>query len=106
MTHMGDPTVTVSPSATRISVTTPLAGEGISVSTLSVEISTRTSSSLTASPTFFAHRRTVPSVTVSPSWGIVTVVDMSLLTLRRPRTALPVASPPVGGGRTFRPTPA
>ena len=40
------PTVTVSPSSTRISLTVPLAGEGSSTSTLSVEISTIVSSSL------------------------------------------------------------
>ena len=40
------PTVTVSPSATRISLTVPVAGEGSSTSTLSVEISTIVSSSL------------------------------------------------------------
>ncbi len=55
-------------------MTTPAAGEGTSVSTLSVEISTRTSSTAIESPTFFAHRRMVPSVTVSPNWGMVTVV--------------------------------
>ena len=52
----------------------PEAGEGISVSTLSVEISTSGSSAATASPTFFSHRVTVPSVTDSPSSGISTGV--------------------------------
>ncbi len=70
------PTSTVSPSATRISSTVPDAGDGTSVSTLSVEISTSTSSAATGSPTCFAQDRIVPSVTVSPNCGIVTVVDM------------------------------
>ena len=65
------PTETVSPSGTRISVTVPLTGEGTSESTLSVETSNRTSSSATASPTRLCHFVIVPSVTVSPSCGIV-----------------------------------
>ena len=44
-------------------------GEGISVSTLSVETSSRGSSASTRSPTCFSHRLTVPSVTLSPSAG-------------------------------------
>jgi hypothetical protein len=76
ITAIGVPTSTVSPATTRISVTTPDAGDGISVSTLSVEISTSTSSSATVSPMFLAHERMVPSVTVSPSCGIVTVRDI------------------------------
>ena len=46
------------------------------MSTLSVEISSRTSSSATVSPTCLAHRKIVPSVTVSPNWGMLTVVDI------------------------------
>jgi hypothetical protein len=76
ITAIGVPTATVSPAATSISVTTPDAGDGISVSTLSVEISTSTSSSTTESPVCLAHERIVPSVTVSPSCGIVTVRDI------------------------------
>ena len=53
----------------------PETGDGISVSTLSVETSTSGSSAATASPTFFSHRVTVPSVTDSPSVGISTGVD-------------------------------
>ena len=64
------PTSTVSPSGTRISVIVPLAGDGTSESTLSVETSNSTSSWLTVSPTDLNHRVMVPSVTVSPSWGI------------------------------------
>ena len=63
------PTVTVSPSATRISVIVPLAGAGSSMSTLSVEISTSVSPSATVSPTFTDHSRMVPSVTDSPPVG-------------------------------------
>src|SRR5581483_8715015 len=47
-------------------------GDGTSESTLSVETSKSTSSSATASPTCLNHFVMVPSVTVSPSWGIVT----------------------------------
>src|SRR5687768_11123887 len=65
------PTSTVSPSGTRISFNTPATGEGTSESTLSVETSNSTSSSLMLSPTFLNQRVMVPSVTVSPSWGIV-----------------------------------
>ena len=53
---------------------TPATGEGISVSTLSVETSSSASSTATLSPTFFNQRVTVPSVTDSPRAGIVTTV--------------------------------
>src|SRR5947207_11228245 len=66
------PTSTVAPTSTRISVTRPLAGDGTSVSTLSVEISTMASSASTQSPTRFFHSTTVPSATETPIWGIVT----------------------------------
>ena len=65
------PTSTVSPSCTWISARKPAVGDGTSVSTLSVDTSKSTSSSATASPTFLNHLVIVPSVTVSPSWGIV-----------------------------------
>jgi hypothetical protein len=45
---------------------------GISASTLSVEISKIGSSRLTASPTFFIHRDSVPSAMDSPIWGMIT----------------------------------
>src|SRR5947209_7674789 len=64
------PTVTVSPSSARISVIVPEAGAGSSMSTLSVEISTTVSPSLTASPTLTDHSRIVPSVTDSPPVGV------------------------------------
>ncbi len=65
------PTSTVWPSGTRISVSTPAKGEGTSESTLSVETSNNGSSRATLSPIFFSHRVIVPSVTVSPSCGMV-----------------------------------
>ncbi len=52
----------------------PATGEGISVSTLSVETSRRGSSRATSSPSCFSQRVTVPSVTDSPRAGIFTVV--------------------------------
>jgi type III secretory pathway component EscV len=67
------PTSTVSPSSTSNEVTVPLNGDGTSVSTLSVEISNIGYSSLTSSPTCTSQRKIVPSVTVSPSCGIVTI---------------------------------
>jgi hypothetical protein len=51
---------------------TPATGDGISVSTLSVDTSTRGSSTFTLSPTFFSQRVTVPSVTDSPRAGSTT----------------------------------
>ena len=65
------PTSTVSCSATKISFTIPSAGEGTSVSTLSVLISKIVSSLLTLSPTFLYHLIMVPSITDSPIFGIV-----------------------------------
>ncbi|CAH0195472.1 hypothetical protein SRABI128_01612 [Microbacterium sp. Bi128] len=72
------PTSTVSSSWTRISSITPETGEGISVSTLSVEISNRPSSSWTVSPTCLSQRVTVPSVTLSPRAGRTTEVLMDM----------------------------
>ena len=68
------PTSTVSPSWTRISATTPSAGLGTSVSTLSVEISSSGSSRPIGSPTWRSHFVTVPSETETPIWGITTSV--------------------------------
>ena len=76
MTTSGAPTSTSSSSWTRISSITPATGEGTSVSTLSVEISTMASSTATSSPTSLSQRVTVPSVTDSPSAGRFTVSDM------------------------------
>src|SRR5262249_49200270 len=67
-------TGTVCPSFTRISAMTPLAGAGISASTLSVEISNIGSSRLTQSPTFLSHFDNVPSAIDAPIWGITTSI--------------------------------
>src|SRR5580765_1351479 len=67
-------TATVSPSLTLISASTPSAGDGISASTLSVEISNSGSSRPTFSPTFLIQRTIVPSAIDSPIWGISTGV--------------------------------
>src|SRR6187401_799827 len=69
-------TGTVSPSLTLISSSTPAPGEGISASTLSVEISNSGSSLSIASPTFLIQRTIVPSAIDSPIWGITTSVDI------------------------------
>ena len=66
MTARSAPTATVSSSPTRISCRTPATGDGISVSTLSVETSSSGSSTSTVSPTLFSQRVTVPSVTLLP----------------------------------------
>src|SRR4051794_7734886 len=72
------PTSTVSPTCTASDATRPLAGDGTSVSTLSVEISTIGSSDSTQSPTRFFHSTTVPSATDTPIWGIVTSTSVSV----------------------------
>ena len=59
-------TGTVSPSLALMSVRTPAAGDGISASTLSVEISKRGSSRSTGSPIFLIQRTIVPSAIDSP----------------------------------------
>ena len=69
-------TGTVCPSATLISRSTPAAGEGISASTLSVEISNSGSSRSTLSPGFLSHLVTVPSKMLSPIWGMTTSTAM------------------------------
>src|SRR5262245_54236906 len=74
-------TATVSPSCARISETTPAAGEGISASTLSVEISNSGSSRSTVSPTFLIQRTIVPSAIDSPICGITTSVGIKNLQL-------------------------
>ena len=65
------PTSTTSSSTALISSRIPATGDGISVSTLSVLTSRSGSSMATSSPMFFSQRVTVPSVTLSPSCGIV-----------------------------------
>ena len=71
-------TCTVSPSANRISLSTPATGAGISASTLSVEISKSGSSFRTVSPVFLSHLVMVPSKIDSPIWGMMTSVGMRL----------------------------
>jgi hypothetical protein len=77
MTASSAPTATVSSSATVMPRRTPDTGDGISVSTLSVDTSSSGSSASTRSPSRFSHRVTVPSVTLSPSWGMDTETDMA-----------------------------
>ena len=72
------PTATVESTGTSIDSKTPATGDGISVSTLSVETSNNGSSTATVSPTFFSHLVTVPSVTDSPRAGITTGVESVL----------------------------
>ena len=76
ITASSAPTGTVSSSWATMRTRTPDAGAGISVSTLSVETSSSGSSAWTASPSFLSQRVTVPSVTLSPSAGIVTETVM------------------------------
>src|SRR5215216_5276001 len=66
------PTSTVVPSETRNFSIVPATGEGSSAFTLSVSTSARGSSISTSSPSVFSQRVMVPSVTLSPSCGIVT----------------------------------
>ena len=54
------------------------AGLGISVSTLSVEISSSGSSAATVSPTCFSHFVIVPSDTETPIWGMTTSIAVSV----------------------------
>ena len=68
---------TVCPSPTLISDRIPALGDGISVSTLSVEISNSGSSRSTRCPTALYHLVTVPSAMLSPIWGMMTSVAMS-----------------------------
>src|SRR6185437_1788236 len=78
-------TATVFPSGTRISASVPAVGDGISASTLSVDISKIGSSRLTSSPTFLSHLESVPSAIDSPICGIVTstraIYDLRLVSL-------------------------
>ena len=70
----GVPTFTVWPSPTRMLVTTPPTSAGTSALTLSVTTSNSGSYWATLSPTLTSHRSMVPSVTDSPSCGILIVV--------------------------------
>ena len=102
MTASAPPTRTTASSPAMISVSTPLTGEGISVSTLSVDTSSNGSSAVTVSPTAFSQRVTVPSVTLSPSWGIDTVVATVPLLLLLVVLRLSVKR---GHGAACQPTP-
>jgi hypothetical protein len=84
---------TVDPGSTRISLSTPEAGAGISASTLSVEISKRGSSRCTRSPTFFIHLVIVPSAIDSPICGMMTSVIRAI-----PRAGGGGAAPRAGAG--------
>src|ERR1700730_8018459 len=72
---------TVLPSPTLISFSTPAEGDGISASTLSVEISNKGSSRSTLSPGFFSHLVIVPSKMLSPICGMTTSVAICFLLL-------------------------
>ncbi len=100
MIAISAPISTVSSSSTRILVSTPATGDGISVSTLSVETSRSGSSTSTVSPTFFSHWVTVPSVTLSPRAGMETEVgmDSSLDLDAVPAQALMGSADVCGGG--------
>src|SRR6185503_14426177 len=76
-------TGTVSPSLTLISRMTPAPGDGISASTLSVEISNSGSSLSMGSPTFLIQRTIVPSAIDSPICGITTSVAKNPSVKRR-----------------------
>ena len=69
---------TVAPSSARISLSTPANGEGTSAFTLSVITSTSGSYFATVSPGCLSQRPIVPSATLSPSWGIVTLATGSV----------------------------
>jgi hypothetical protein len=78
------PTATVSPSETRISLTTPDAGDGTSVSTLSVEISSSVSSASICSPTCLLHLVIVPSETETPICGMTTSIAVLVAISKKP----------------------
>src|SRR3954470_19984510 len=73
---------TVAPSGNLISVRMPATVEGISASTLSVEISKSGSSFSTESPICLSHLVMVPSTIDSPIWGMMTGVGMKSFTPR------------------------
>ncbi len=93
-TAITSPTSTVSPSWARISARNPATGEGTSESTLSVDTSNSTSSMATGSPTCLNHLVMVPSVTVSPSWGMVTSAISASLSCRSNRSFVSIGRSP------------
>src|SRR5579859_2010112 len=89
---------TVCPSLTLISFSTPAEGDGISASTLSVEISNNGSSRSTLSPGFLSHLVIVPSKMLSPICGMTTSVAILHSPVRhqtrcRARHAVPLKAP-------------
>ena len=102
------PTGIVSPSCTRISLSVPETGHGSSTFTLSVLISTIGSYFSTLSPGFFSQRSIVPSVTVSPTSGIVSVnaIGASLCPSRRRAYESLRRSSPGWAGCTLRGCPS
>ena len=72
--HTACPTLTLSPSATRMSFTTPAAGALTSMVTLSVSICAMTSSTATESPGALRTAAMDPSVMLSPIGGTSTCV--------------------------------
>src|SRR3954467_15981013 len=80
---MTAPTATVSPSPASCSVRTPATGDGTSTLTLSVSRLAIGSSAATASPGFFSHCASVPSVIDSPSAGTITSLATCFPSLRR-----------------------
>src|SRR5580693_3504460 len=74
---------TVCPSLTLISFSTPAEGDGISASTLSVEISKSGSSRSTLSPAFLSHFVIVPSKMLSPIRGMMTSKAMVVSSANR-----------------------
>src|SRR5215218_8531070 len=89
------PTSTVEPSETRNFSILPATGEGNSALTLSVSTSARGSSISTSSPSDLSQRVIVPSVTLSPSCGIVTGLATTPSSSSAPARAwLLLSSPP------------
>src|SRR5690242_20662670 len=86
------PTATVSPSFAAISASTPAAGAGTSIVTLSVSSSTKGSSTVTASPGFLNHLPMVASVTDSPRDGtrISVMINPSIYRSSSPRRRGPI----------------
>ena len=72
ITQITSPTSALLPSSKLMAVITPSAGAGTSIAALSVSTSKRISFFLTSSPTFLYQAATVPSLTDSPIWGMIT----------------------------------
>src|SRR5690349_10870266 len=86
---------TVAPSSARISFSTPAYGLGTSAFTLSVITSSSGSYFSTVSPGCFSQRPIVPSATLSPSCGIVTLATGSVPPLGRCARAGRIVGPSV-----------